>query len=170
MKNPLSYTIRKIAAFTILEMVVVMLLTAMVVTIAFKSLEITLQNFQRQKTNDSALAKFALLDRLLTTDVHRSLKVTKFKNGFKCLYANGKLVEYITFPEAIIRNQGVVLDTFNIENSKVALLFENKATMRDNQLIDSISIDYLYKGISLSSSYTKVYTSDMLQSNDTKPE
>ena len=169
MKNQSSLPLKKIAAFTILEMVVVMLLTAMVVSIAFKSLEMTLQNFQRQKSNDSALAHFSLLDRLLMADIYRSHKVIKVENGFKCCYADGKLIEYSTFPEGIIRRQLAVVDTFNTANT-TGLFFRNKKEIENDKLIDSVSIDYLYKDISITSNYTKDYTADMLLLNDTKIE
>ena len=142
----------------------------MVVSLAFKSLEITLLNFQRQKNNDAALAHFALLDRLLTTDIHRSLKVTKLENGFKCLYPDGKMVDYYAYPEAIIRKQSVICDTFSLENATITFLFENKAESEVGKLLDKLNVDYLYKGIAISCIYTKDYTADMLQLNDTKQE
>ena len=80
---------KRLAAFTLVELSVVMLLTAIVTTIAFLTLSMLQSSLGKFKKDSDALIQIELLHRLLSQDITQSTEVLSNENGIQTIGKKG---------------------------------------------------------------------------------
>ncbi|HEX8545810.1 MAG TPA: hypothetical protein VF691_02550 [Cytophagaceae bacterium] len=158
---------RKILAYTIMEMIIVMLLSSVVFTIAFKSFEIISSHYITYKNNVDEIGDFSLLDRLISNNCLQSKKIERTTDGLDFIFETNR-ISYEFAPDYILRIQAGVLDTFFLESISYKLLFMNKEVLEENNLIDEISLEGKVKGELRNFNYFKQYAANELMLEENK--
>lgn len=123
----------KIAAFTISEMVVVLILTSIVVGLAFSVLSLVQKHMLGIQNNFSNSTELNTLEQSLWLDFHRRANIKYDDLGDKLIFLNEKdSITYQFFEGYIIREQ----DTFRVP-------IQNKIFFFDGNHIESGQIDAL---------------------------
>lgn len=102
-------------AFTLTEMLVVLALSAIVITVAFAVFTqvFSLQIEQQKRSHDAG--ELLLFDQQMRRDARLATDVQMTKSGFRYLLADGKLLsEYSTNEAGMGRNSGEVNEVYNV--------------------------------------------------------
>jgi hypothetical protein len=158
---------KKIKAFTIIELCVVMLLSSIVTGMVFFTLNIFQGSVRQFKTESTVLSRIALLHRLLVQDFWKSKEVRATNDGIQAM-GKGGVVTYRFQPEYITREMGVVLDTFYFPNKNFVMQFQGQQKSLLGELVDQLSVDLSYKGEVVPFSFQKAYGADVLVLYDKK--
>lgn len=155
-------------AFTIIELCVVMLLSAIVTGIAFFTLNIFQNSVRRYKSDAGQMADLALLHRLLAQDFWQSRQIRHTEEGIQVLGRKGT-VSYAFSPNYILRSKEDLVDTFHFEHGQLLRRFEQEEIVVPGLLVDEISFDLIHKGESQPFYFYKRYAADVLmQQKETK--
>ena len=152
---------KKLKAFTIIELCVVMLLSAIVTGIGFFTLDIFQGSVRKYKKDAGALSDITLLHRLLTQDIWKSSEVSCIRDGIR---ANGKngIASYHFYPDFIIREKNELIDTFAFQNDKLLLKFQKHEISVPGMLADEISFHLTHKDELHPFIFSKTYGADVL--------
>jgi prepilin-type N-terminal cleavage/methylation domain-containing protein len=153
--------IRKLRAFTIIELIIVMLISSVVITIAYTGLGVFYRQYTQFKHTQEAVSQTLLLDRLLTLDFSNCNYVEKKEGGITCVYADKEIAYQLT-DEYILRTEKQTADTFFMPNLRYQTFFLQEEVYMAEKMIDELGIDYLHSEENLHVSYTKKYAADAL--------
>ena len=153
---------------TIIELCVVMLLSAIVTGIAFTTLDIFQGSLRKFKKDSSAITDINLLHRLLYQDIWRSKEVLSIKNGVQTAGRTG-VASYYFYPDYIIREKENQTDTFAFQNDKLMLTFQKQPLEIQGMLADKISFDLIHKKELHTFTFSKNYGADVLMLYDRNP-
>ena len=148
-------------AFTLIEMVVVMLLSSVVMGIVVSSYQIINKQLLFFRKGSSELLEQARLKTLIGKDFIKSDKIYSISNGINCI--NGTDTIAYSFNEnEIIRSFQTVLDTFhiNVTESIIILLYDWDATKYP--LISDLILSVTHKKKERNFHYNKTYGADVL--------
>jgi hypothetical protein len=154
---------KKTKAFTVIELVIVTLLSALTVTIAYKGNEIFQQMFFSFRAKEKETSGIIFLNRMITTDINQATCIYKTDEGFSC-YQKGKEIYYIITDDYIVRNY-LITDTFFIATRNIDCTFEKRQTGPE-QLADRISFIGSMHEDTLYFDYSKRYAADVLMKFD----
>jgi Tfp pilus assembly protein PilE len=155
----------KVRAFTILEVVISMLITAIVIAITYTSYSIISKSYGAFNDKNKTMADFALLDHLLRRDFAQAAFIQKDAEGITLTAPNNN-VRY-TFSNDYILRQSLRTDTFKFTSQALQVSFEHKPllalsdTLEQNR-VDEISFDLLYQNEKIPYHYQKDYSSENL--------
>ncbi len=153
----------RIKSYTVIEMMVVMLISALSIGIAYTCYTIFSNHYLSYKKRSDELAAYVLLDKLLTKDISVSKKVEKTTEGINCVLKK-ETIKYEFYNGYILR-RSTILDTFRIETTATPVC--KRVGLVENipgALIDEMSMEALYKGEKLYFYYKKRYGADVLMS------
>lgn len=135
---------KKIKAFTTLEISIVMLLTALLSGIAYNGyLYLIKQNILHNKINEEALGLQNLLIRL-KADTFYSTKMYRDKNSMLFMYPS-KTIHYEFLDNYVLRRQAEVCDTFHCQNQELIARKDHTSTNKLQDRIDSFAFTIQYK-------------------------
>lgn len=161
---------RKLKAYTIMEMTVVMFISAIVMSIAFKSYYLLSSSFVDFKRRYQRVGEVAMLDRLITLDFVRSREVVKTDEGFDCVFEENK-INYVLFPEFILRNQMGVEDTFFVNPESIQYKFLDEVVEEEGKIMNELIFENMVEGETQYFQYKKEYGSDkLMEQNKIKTE
>jgi len=155
----------KIPAFTIIELCVVMLLSAIVTGIGFFTLDIFQGSMRKFKKDAGSVTDITLLHRLIESDFWNSKDVVCIANGFKTNSKNGTSI-YTYTPDYITREQSGLTDTFYFQNEKFVRYFQKNDIDVPGLVIDAIGFNLIHKKEIHQFEFAKVYGADILIAND----
>ncbi|PTQ92441.1 pilin/secretion family protein with methylation motif [Mucilaginibacter yixingensis] len=153
---------KKTKAFTLMEMGIAMLISAIVIGMAYTIYQIAIGSFsgflQKNKTTENLL----LLDELLAKDFNRASGVFQTDSGITLVKDSAK-VNYAFIADGIIR-RAAITDTFKFNHTVPSLLFEGQpidqqATEAEDHRIDELSFTLLSGTDSIPYHYYKIYSS-----------
>lgn len=113
---------RSLKAFTILELVIAMMISAIVIAIAYTGLKMVLRSFHAFSKRYEQTMVMLKLNELLTKDIDRSEAVRSGDEGIS-MTGSGQSVHYRFEGDELIRT-AVKSDTFRIKASDVRMAFE----------------------------------------------
>lgn len=161
---------RKLKAYTIMEMTVVMFISAIVMSIAFKSYYLLSSSFVDFKRRYQRVGEVAMLDRLITLDFVRSREVVKTDEGFDCVFEENR-INYVLFPEFILRNQMGVEDTFFVNPESIQYKFLDEVVEEEGKIMNELIFENMVEGETQYFQYKKEYGSDkLMEQNKIKTE
>jgi type II secretory pathway pseudopilin PulG len=152
-------TKHRLAAFTIMEITVVMLISAIVVAITFTAYGMVNRAYTTYLEKRNRMAVLIRLDELLQRDFRQAQQVLKLENTVSCS-DSGRQVIYRFEAEQIIR-QSTIVDSFKVKATDVVCSFENQLT---DETLDPVRIDVLVFTVQADQEtfpyhYTKHYSS-----------
>ncbi|HSZ72321.1 MAG TPA: hypothetical protein VK750_06560 [Cytophagaceae bacterium] len=151
----------KLRAYTVMEMIVVMLISSIIVTMSYS---IYTKIFSlKQKVGDMYGHNYnmVLFNRLLTTDVLQSELIQSDDSGFSFLYKDHE-VKYV-FDEVLVRKQATITDTLT---SLTGCTIEFNYVDTTHHVIKEIRISGQYDGEDVSMVFNKSYGADFLMKLD----
>jgi hypothetical protein len=157
----------KICAYTIMEMVIVMLLSGIVISISFKSFDILSKSYMDFKGSQDTIAQYATLDRLLTLDFMRCREVRKTEDGLDLIFTGSK-IQYTILPDLLLRRQASLTDTFKLVAENISLKFKKNECKTEGHLVDEFLFEDNYRQELETYHYTKQYGADILMREEVK--
>jgi len=145
-----------IKAYTLMEMIVVMIISAIIVSMAYvvftkvNVLAITLKKLYQ------ANYQVVLLDKLVYADIEHADRVVKTADGFVCEFKNEKHTYHIS--DVIVRTQQHQIDTFAfIKDINMVFTFLSER----ETVIKTVKIEGVYEEEELNLFYAKEYGADV---------
>ena len=157
----------KIKAFTLTELVVVMLISAVVAALSYGGYRIITSQLARYTASGRGLLDHARLHYLLEKDFAQAGQINRRQNGITCTTSEGNSVSYRFLADRIVRKQQSLTDTFKTNLWNLELLFEGKAA-GDGGLADEIAFQATDEGEPLYFHFTKTYAPDVLMRFDAR--
>ncbi len=158
---------RRLPAFTIMEITIVMLISAIVVAITFTAYGMVSRAYSTYLEKCNRMATLIRLDELLQRDFGQAQQVLKQDNTV--LFADsGRQVTYRFEPEQIIR-QSTIVDSFKVKATDLACSFNHQPA---GETFDPVRIDELLFTVQADQEtfpyyYTKHYSSaNLIQRTD----
>jgi len=153
---------KKVAAFTIIEVTIAMLISALVIGMTYSIYLIVSKSYQSFNLKNDTMAVVLRLDEWLHKDFDRSEAVWKDTSGIAMQYP-GNTVRY-KFDTAYVVRIGVRTDTFKVKTDTVNTLFEGKAISEfksagDQNRIDQLDLSLILQNQKITYHYHKVYSS-----------
>lgn len=132
----------KVDAFTLLELVIAMLLSALVIGITYSAYTITGQTYQRFRQQNDTSQRLILLDELLAKDISRADTVYHSADGL-LIRRDSTLITYTIDSSRVIRSAGRI-DTFHMPVKGANYLFEQQPVTFLPPLQEADRIDEIY--------------------------
>jgi len=143
---------KRLAAFTIPELMIVMLLSAVVISAMYVLLQFSFSNYFRYLTSTEKLNRISRMNYLLTKDINTSAVLQKTATGFTFTALN-KVVSY-TIQDSMLMRKDVITDTL-YASAITYELFMNELPIISPELADRIQLKLMYKGEELFMQYNK---------------
>ena len=143
---------KRLAAFTIPELMVVMLLSTVVISAMYVLLQFSFANYFRYYTATEKLNRIARMNYLLTKDINTSAVLQKTATGFTFTALN-KVVTYTVVDSTLVRADGIT-DTLYASSIQYEVLMDEIPVM-PAELADRIQLKLLYNGEELFMQYDK---------------
>jgi len=150
--------IKKLAAFTLMEVTIAMLLAAISITITYTTYHIVSRSYSDYARKQKDLAVFLTVDKLLKKDILEGEKILRLEDGLS-IEVEGRLITYVFGDSYLLRDQfSLQTDTFAMPITGVEFSFENLPA-RDGELLDKIAFATTLDGSVMPMIYRKKYSS-----------
>ncbi|MDT3403747.1 PulJ/GspJ family protein [Mucilaginibacter terrae] len=152
----------KLNAFTIMELTVAMLISAIVVAVAYTALVLMGNVYRNYHTHQTELAVIMRLDQLLRRDFTRSDAAFLYNDSMH-FTVDSQQISYAFAADKIIR-KSLITDTFKLEGNKPVYLLEGNVLQvtKDTAVIDEMHFEIRYQKNELPYHYKKVFSSTQL--------
>jgi prepilin-type N-terminal cleavage/methylation domain-containing protein len=156
---------QKIKAFTLMEMTITMLITAVVIGIAYTSYSIIVKSYLSFHTKNTGLSSMAELDHVLKRDFDRADIICKDSAGI-ALQKDSTTIKYEFYPDFILR-KAARIDTFKVQSQDVNTTFKNvpvndlQSTAEKNR-VDEFGFTLTWQQEKLPYHYYKLYSAENL--------
>jgi hypothetical protein len=153
---------RRIPAFTLMEIAIAMLISALLIGMTYTIYSIVARSFAAFTKKNNAIAMISRLDELLKKDFDRADRIEKTENGI-AMTRNGQSVIYTISPGALLRTAGIT-DTFKIAVISSTASFEGRAIAAstpdaESSRIDDFDMLFVAENDTLTGHYHKTYSS-----------
>lgn len=153
---------KRIPAFTIMEVTVTMLISAIVIGITYTAFSIITRSYHAFDNKHKDMAVVLRLDELLQKDFNRAEIILKDTGGI-ALMDSSRTIKYRFSPDYILRI-GITVDTFKVKSDSVSTIFENNAvndmgTTEEVNRLDELGLFIILQNEKIPYHYHKVYSS-----------
>jgi len=149
----------RVKAFTIVELVVVMILTAIVISIAYAGYALVGKSLANYMGSSKVLNEYLMLTRTLDRDFDRATTAKDSSGNVVMLKAgNDGTVVYAFGEEAIVRTAGTVADSFAIGARSLVFVHQDDSP----GLVTAIGFDVMVGREAIHVSCAKVYAAKEL--------
>lgn len=149
----------RLRAFTLMEMMVVMVVSAVAITICFTCFNLIQRQFLRFKDRQEAFAVHLEIDRLMTKDFSDCRQILKMQQGCSFRYA-WRTVRYEFMDGMIVRLDSARSDTFSIPFSGIEMRQGGRDVVEEGEMIDALRLQFLIDDEEFSLSFQKQYGAD----------
>ena len=143
---------KRLSAFTIPELMVVMLLSGVVISAMYLLLQFSFTNYFRYYKSTEKLNRISRMNYLLTKDINTSAVLQKTGTGFTFKALN-KVVTYTILDSTLVRTDGIT-DTL-YASAITCELFMNEVPVISSELADRIQLKLMYNSEELFMQYNK---------------
>jgi len=155
----------RVKAFTIIEVTITMLISAIVIGITYSVYSIVSYSYSSFNSKNENMAVVLRLDELLRKDFDRSQCIVKDTSGIT-FQAAGRLIKYKFDPDYILRID-LITDTFKVKPDTANVFFETKPineieTSAEQNQIDELNLTLTSQNEKITYHYHKVYSSENL--------
>jgi hypothetical protein len=156
---------KRIAAFTIMEVTITMLISALVIGITYSIFAIVSRSYQAFHRKNEEIANVLRLDGVLRKDFDRGELILKDSTGIGIVKPSG-LIHYAFYPDYVLRN-GIKTDTFKVKTDSVSTFFENTpindvSPDKEQNRLDRVDIPVFLQNEKFTYHYSKIYSSENL--------
>jgi len=143
---------KRLNAFTIPELMVVMLLSGVVISAMYLLLQFSFTNYLRYYASTEKLNSISRMNYLLTKDINTSAVLQKTASGFTFTSLN-KVVSYSILDSVLVRTDGIT-DTL-YATAITCELFMNEVPVISAEFANRIQVQLMYNGEDLFMQYNK---------------
>lgn len=155
--------VKKIKAFTILELSVVMVISGIVFGIAFSAYNIILKQFQEYKNGNEKIMEISTVSAVLNKDFSEADEIRNSQGGLNVIAREGSQIIYRFEDGGLLRKANQTEDRFeNISNVKIT--FRGIDVPENNGLVDEVYFELWKETFSLQ--LKKYYAADKLIENN----
>jgi len=166
---------KRLKAFTLIELIVALIISGIVISIAATCYQIVYKQYKEYKNVNETLSQAALLNMLLNKDFQNFQYVNKTSDGIefsgfstqqtsneeqKTVYEFGQ--------QYIIRKYTTIQDTFGVVLANTSLKFQNKEIENNSTLVDELSFETDVIQENETFHYKKQYGADVLMKLENK--
>jgi type II secretory pathway component PulJ len=158
----------KLPAFTIMEVTIAMLVSAILIAIVYTAFAIVSRSYSGFVFKNEEAAGLVQLDLLLKRDFRRADLITRTDSGI-VLKNDKDVTRYMFETNDIVRINGIT-DTFKVKTDHTAMLFEQQAvdiTSDKPALVDELNLDLVFQNEKIRLRYYKPYSAVNLFEQDT---
>jgi len=153
---------KKVPGFTIMEVTIAMLLSAIVIGLTYTVLSLVTRSYQSYQTRHREMATVLSLDGLLRRDFDRAELILKDTDGIVLTNKN-ILIKYRFYPDYVLR-KSIAIDTFRLKTDSIAMTFEGKAiadsgTGAEDHQLDELNLQVTLQKQKIPYYYNKIYSS-----------
>jgi len=153
--------IGRIKSYTVIEMLVVMLVSAISIGITYSCYTIVSKQYSSYKKKSEELSRFILLDRLLCKDFSECKKVQRTQEGIDCI-STDKVIKYGFYENYILR-RGEGIDTFRLGIMEdMAAKYATASENIPGNIIDELEVNVVYEQENIYFYHQKKYGADIL--------
>jgi len=150
----------KLKAFTLLEMIVVMILTLLVSGIAFQAYQIVAKQYYSFRISMKRNNELLLFERTLLQDISGAEYVQKTQEGIECVLPD-RNISY-NFENDYVLRAITVPDTFFLKVENDSAFFFSKKNISIGDIIQKLSFSIIIEGEKLDYTFAKTYGADVL--------
>lgn len=153
---------KRLKAFTVLELTVAMLIASLCFAIVFKAFSILSGTLYFATKKNSKISNLVLADKLLRKDfAEQGMRITRSFEGLEFRSKNRE-VSYVFINDYILRRQdNAGPDTLHIPVKSISYSFEMKESGA-GELTDEVVLQTGFEGREINLSYLKKYSSEEL--------
>ncbi|WP_333888906.1 type II secretion system protein [Sphingobacterium siyangense] len=152
---------QKLKAFTLMELTITMLISAISIGMAFYMFQYFQQLFLRQQKQRQERFSYSLFKHLLEQDMGRSVWLKTSENGLICENEFGN-ISYEFAPKFIVRNQNTVQkDTFLIQTVNLDMT-PRIQHLPSEELTDHINLNIRFENKEHEFDYHRIYSAQQL--------
>lgn len=160
----------KVKAFTIMEITVAMLISAIVIGMAYTCFNIIYQQYHTFNTKQAELVEIDQLNKVLQHDFDKAEIILQDNDDIVLKNKDDQLTYHIQ-PDYILRIANAV-DTFKVNTQEVTRYFEGQtldteSDLPENNRIDELSFTIIYHNEKIPYYYFKQYSSQDLINRNT---
>jgi len=154
-----------VKAFTLMEVTIAMLISAVVIGITYTSYSIVVKYYVAYAKKNTEIIGLTTIDHLLRRDFERADSIRNDTGGI-AFSVGGQLVKY-EFDTNFIVRKAAGIDTFKVETKALNLFFEGVPVTEDEAAgerkpVDELSFTLLYEKAEIPYHYRKKYSSENL--------
>jgi len=152
----------KVQAFTIMELTITMLISAIVIAITYTAFSIITRSYHSFESKHKDMATVLRLDKLLQKDFKHAETILKDTDGI-ALKDSSSTVKYRFSPDYVLRI-GITIDTFKVKSDSITTAFENKtitgiSTLEEENRLDDLGLNMMLQNEKIPYHYHKLYSS-----------
>lgn len=136
---------RRMPAFTLLELLIVMVLSGIVSASIYLTFSYIQKYYSSFKENQEYISSYSNLHHRLQEDFHRSAMVYRGEGQLHFQQARSA-VNYEFLDGMISRQQGALIDTFFVEFQNLQFFLDQEEVLKDEHLINEVKFSALVKG------------------------
>jgi hypothetical protein len=129
---------KKLRAFTLLELLFVMILTTLIIGIGYLTFNISTKQLHSYRKNSKKISEIFLVTMLLNKDFTEAKSVLKVNDSLILTGDVNILLQYLFTEEYIVRNANLVSDTFYYKTQNRSEKFLDKPADVNYGLVDEI--------------------------------
>jgi prepilin-type N-terminal cleavage/methylation domain-containing protein len=153
---------KTVKAFTIIEVTIAMLISAIVIGITYAVFSVINQSYNSFNKKNEHMAEVLLLDKLLRKDFEHAVLIIKDTSGI-AFQSPDKSVRY-KFDTAYVVRIGQISDTFKVKTDTINASFENEivndpASSKEENRLDQLDLSIVLQNEKITYHYHKIYSS-----------
>lgn len=156
---------KKLKAFTLTELLVAMVVSAIVIAVAYQIYSIASMQFGEYKKVNDKISNEVVLKGLLNMDFFTSTAVLQRSENSIEIHKQDTLIEYAWNEFFVLRTKNNMRDTFFLEVESSELRFKNKA-QKQGGLVDELELVSKDSGAERVFCFFKEYSADVLMRNE----
>ncbi len=159
---------RKIPAFTIMELAIAMLLSAIVISLAYTGYSLLLRQYEQHSRSTSADSELIFFDHTFRQDIAAAEAVLYDDQSIIC-YSEEGVITYTRAEDSLMIRHGAGNDTLRIGMRNMQVFFRGAIQSIPGLFCDDIQVEVQLQGETLYLRYRKEYAADILIREDREP-
>jgi len=153
----------KLKGFTIVEILIVMVLTSITITFAYGTLNYIQKLFMHTKEQQGFIQDYCNLNNRLILELKRA-EIVKYSNDNEFLLIRDSFITKLEFqPKYVLMKSRLITDTFQVETGKIEKReFLLQDGLIDQKLINAFSFPVKYSGQVFNLYFYKEYNSSVI--------
>ena len=152
---------KRLKAFTILEVMVTMVISTIVIGGGFSAYEMSVKQYKLYEHISSVMNQVSAFHSVFERDIADSKTILARDRAIECIQKD-KTVWYEFRGDYILRNLTSARDTFHVENDSLLLSFKNTEQSNVGGLVDRVKVRISLKGEKQSIIINKLYGADCI--------
>ena len=142
-----------------MEMMVVMLISAIVMMLCIACFHFILAQFLNFKKMQEKRYDQVLVDRLLTKDVSDCVRIVKTIDGFACEHRSRQVV-YRLLDDVMVREDSTLRDSLYLPFCELQVHWAGEEVVEAGKMIDKVTLQFEQEEYHLTFSYPKQYSAE----------